>query len=114
MSLCEAVKTMSTTEKRKVCDGLDASQFTSALSEKPRAELSLILRKLRNSDVAVVLKLAKILQETDLYELGHITGKQRQMRQKKTPVLEDEGGVDAEMCLFVGGGGCTAAEILFI
>lgn len=106
---------MSTTEGRKVCDGLDASQFTSALSEKPCVESSLIRLKLRTSDVSVVLKLAKILQETHLYKLGHIRGKQRQMRQKEeTPVkliLEDKGGLDAKIRLFLGGVFSTSAEI---
>lgn len=89
VSLCEDVKTMSTTERRKVCDGLGASQFSAALSAKPRMESSLSRRKLRTSDVSVILKLAKILLKTHLYELGHIKGKQRQMRQMRqmeTPV----------------------------
>lgn len=104
MSLCEDVKTMSTSERRKVCDGLGASQFSAALSAKPRMESSLSRRKLRTSDVSVILKLAKILLKTHLYELGHIKGKQRQMRQMETPVKLIACFRGTAFFFFLGGG----------
>lgn len=87
VSLCEAVTTVSTTERRKVCDGRDASQFTPALGDEPPRGIQFdpSARRALQPSASHASCLKSCRERPHLYELGHIRGKPRRMRQKRTP-----------------------------